>query len=272
MKNSFWLEQIPLWGLFFLTAVMVLASIWVGTFLGQRRRRKPKHETEASLGTIISATLGLLAFMLAFTFGIAAERFQARRQLLLEEVNAIGTSYLRASLLLEPHRSDIRKLLREYVDIRVNLAKENLREQKLDFQKFISHSESLHDKMWSHAVAMAGAERSSEIDALFISSLNEVIDLHNSRITVLRYHIPPTIWYSLYFITLLSMVTVGYQVGLSGKGALKIGVVLALTFSAVVFLISDLDRPTDGYLRVSQQPMFELQQKMQTAAQEASHK
>ena len=99
MKSDFWLEKIPLWGVFCLTVAMVLVSIWIGTFLGQRRRRKPDHEAEASLGAIISATLGLLAFMLAFTFGIAAERFQTRRQLLLEEVNAIGTTYLRAGLL-----------------------------------------------------------------------------------------------------------------------------------------------------------------------------
>lgn len=103
MKTD-WIEQVPLWGVFGITVVMVLVSIWIGTLLGQQRRRKPDHEEEGSLGTIISATLGLLAFMLAFTFGIASERFQTRKQLLLDEVNTIGTTYLRAGLLLEPHR------------------------------------------------------------------------------------------------------------------------------------------------------------------------
>ena len=270
MKSDFWLEQIPLWGVFLLTVAVVLLSIGFGTFLGGRRRRQPDHEAESSLGTIIGATLGLLAFMLAFTFGIAAGRLQTRMQLLLDEVNAIGTTYLRAGLLLEPHRSEIQKLLREYVDIRANLAKESILQQTKKLQEALSHSETLHDQMWSHAVAMAGADRNSEIDALFISSLNEMIDLHNSRVTVVQYRIPMAIWYALYLITTLSMVAVGYQAGLSGKSSLKAGIVLALTFSVVILLIADLDRAT-GSLRVGQQPMFELQKKLQIQTQEIGY-
>ena len=268
MKSDFWLDQIPLWSVFLLTVVVVLLSIRIGTLMGSRRRRKPDHETEASLGAIVGATLGLLAFMLAFTFGIAAERLQTRMQLLLDEVNAIGTTYLRADLLMEPHRSEIRKLLREYVDIRANLAKEDPSRLMERLNEVISHSEAMQDQMWSHAVAIAKADRSSEIDALFISSLNEMIDLHNSRVTVAMYRIPAILWNVLYFITIFSMVTVGYQAGLSGKSSLKISLVLALTFATVLLLIADLDRATEGSLRVSQLPMLELQKKMQTPTQE----
>jgi hypothetical protein len=171
LKTDFWLDQIPLWGVFLITIAVVLLSIWIGTLLGRLRRRQPDHEGEAPLGTIIGASLGLLAFMLAFTFGIAAELFQNRRQLLLNEVNTIGTTYLRAGLLLEPHQSQIRKLLQEYVDIRVSLAKEILlplpqRMKKL--HEALIRSQALHDQMWSHAEDLAKADRSSEIDALFI--------------------------------------------------------------------------------------------------------
>jgi hypothetical protein len=129
ISSDFWLEKVPLWGVFGLTVVVVLLSIWTGAFLGNRRRRQPDHEDESSFSTIIGATLGLLAFMLAFTFGIAAERYQTRKQLLLNEVNAIGTTYLRAELLREPHRNEVQKLLREYVDIRANLARERTNQQ-----------------------------------------------------------------------------------------------------------------------------------------------
>jgi hypothetical protein len=272
MKSVFWLEQIPLWGVFFLTTAIVLVSIWFGTFLGQRRRRKADRETESSLGTIIAAMLGLLAFLLAFTFGIAAELFQSKRQLLLNEVNAIGTTYLRADLLSEPHRSQIRKLLREYVDIRVNLAREGRQKLVIKLQEAISRSEVLQDQMWSHAVAAAGADQRSVMGALFIASLNEMIDLQTSRLTVFKYHIPPIIWYSLCFIAVVSMGTVGYQVGLSDKSIIRISIVLALTFSAVIFLIADLDRSTEGHLQVNQQPMFELQKQMQMPSQQTNQK
>ena len=268
MKSDFWLDQIPLWGVFLLTIAVVLLSIGIGTLLGKRGRHRPDHATEASLGTIIGATLGLLAFMLAFTFGIAAERLQARRQLLLDEVNAIGATYLRAGLLLEPHQSEIHKLLREYVEIRVSLAKEKSSRLIEKLREARARSEALQDQMWSHADALAKADRSSEIDALFISSLNEMINLHTSRVTVFAYRIPTAIWNVLYFITILSMVTVGYQAGLSGKSSFRVGLVLALTFATVILLIADLDRATEGRLKVSQQPMTDLQQKLN--AQEAA--
>jgi len=269
MKLDFSLEQIPLWGVFGLTVATVLLSIWFGRFLGNRRRSRPDHEDESSLGTIVGATLGLLAFMLAITFGMAADRFQTRKQLLLDEVNAIGTTFLRAGLLQEPHRSEVSSLLREYVVTRANLAKEKLAEQPMTISDVISRSEALQDQMWSHAVAMAQKDRSSEIDALFISSLNDVINYHSKRVTVSRYNIPMPIWITLYFITIIAVLMVGYHIGLSGKSSLKVSLVLALTFSAVVLLIADLDRATGGSLQVSQQPMLELQKKMQTQTQEA---
>jgi hypothetical protein len=263
MRSDFWLEQIPLWGVLGLSVAIVLLSIWAGTFLGHRRRSLPDHENESSIGTIIGAALGLLAFMLAFTFGMAAERFQLRKQLLLDEVNTINTAYLRAELLLEPHRSEVQNLLREYVDVRVDLARKTPHQHQENFSYVLSRSDELQKQLWSHAIALAKADRSSEIDALFISSLNEIIDFHNSRVTVVQYRIAPAIWYVLGFITILSMVSVGYQAGLSGKSSIKMGLVLAFTFSSVIFLIADLDRAA-GTLRVSQQPLFDLQKKMQT--------
>ena len=267
MTSYPWLDQVPLWGVFVITAVIVLLSNGQGTLMGKLRRKRPDHESEASLGTIIGATLALLAFMLAFTFGIASDRFQMRRQLLLDDVVAISTAWVRCGLLMEPHKSEVRKLLREYVDIRADLAKGGAAEAAKKFEDAMSRSEALQDQMWSHAEALAMADRSSEIDALFISSLNELIDVHSRRVTVFRYRIPSTIWDVLYCITILSMITVGYQAGLAGKSSFKVGLVLALTFALVILLIADLDRAMEGSLQVSQQPMYDLQTKMQAYAE-----
>jgi hypothetical protein len=270
MKPYFWLDQIPLWGVFFITGALVLASIRTGIFFGRRRGRNPDHMTDASLGSIVTAILGLLAFLLAFSFAIAAERFQTRRQFLLDEVLAIGTTYLRAEMLSEPHRSEIRKLLREYVDVRVNLAKDNLQKKTPNIQEAVSRSESLQNQIWSHAVALADTDHSSVINALFINSLNNMIDLHTSRLTALNYRTPPILWYILYFITIISMAAVGYQFGLTGKKDIIGGIFLALTFSAVIYLIMDLDRVIEGHIQLSQRPMFELQKQMQMPMQEAN--
>lgn len=266
METVVRLDSLPLWGIFIFAVIAVLASIGIGTFLGRHRRTWPDHESESSLGTIIGAMLGLLAFMLAFTFGIAADRFQTRKQLLLDEVNTIGTTYLRAGLLQEPHCSEVQALLRQYVDFRADMASRSPADQLKGLKELILRSEQLQSQMWLQAVALAKTDRSSEIDALFISSMNELMEIHNSRVTIINYRIPPAIWYVLSCVTILSMLTVGYQEGLSGKRSIKMGIVLAFTFSTVVFLIADLDRAT-GTLRVNQKPLFELQRRIHEAAE-----
>lgn len=251
-----WLDRIPLGALFFLTTVIVLASITIGYWIGLRRNKRVGNPGEGPIGSVVGAMLGLLAFILAFTFGMAASRFDARKQLLLDEVNAIGTAVLRADLLPDPHATESRRLLKAYVDIRVDQTR-----MGGDIAAAIAESEALQLELWSHAIQLAKADLDSEIGALFVESLNSVIDLHTSRITVaLQYRIPQRIWMGLLSLAVLTMMAVGYQFGLAGRHNILIALVLAMAFSAVVLLIADLDRGTQGALRVSQEPMLKLQE------------
>lgn len=253
-----WIAAIPLPGVFALTMFLVLACIYGGIRLGASRSKHVEGDPEGPIGSVVGAMLGLLAFMLAFTFGISASRFEARKQLLLDDVNALQTAVRRCELLSEPHRSESRELLRQYVQIRAHLA-----DRAVDIPDALSRSETLQDQLWSVATALARADMNSDIGALFVESLNEVFRLNTSRIVVaLQYRIPGTIWLGLYLVTAVSMMAVGYQFGLSGRSSLLINLGLAISFSAVVWLTSSLDRSTEGSLRVSQQPMIDLEQRL----------
>ena len=139
------------------------------------------------MGAIVGATLGLLAFMLAFTFGLAASRFD--ELLVLDESNAIGTAYLRAGLLPEPQRSGLRKLLKDYVELRLNgIGIKNI-------EQALSESSGLHRALWSLATEVAAKDTRSVETGLFIQSLNEVIDLHSKRVMFgLHNRIPQMVW------------------------------------------------------------------------------
>jgi hypothetical protein len=235
-----------------------MLSLKIGNIVGAYRKKKLGEEKEGPVGAVVGAMLGLLAFILAFTFGMTAERFQTRKSLLLDEVNAIGTAYLRIDILTEPERSEVRKLMREYVDIRANLPTDL---KKLE--KAIERAEELQSKIWSHVMSFATAYRDSDTTALIIDSMNKVFDLHTSRVTVgIKYRIPWVIWFVLYLISIITMVAVGYQFGLSGVDDIQINVLLTICFSLVILLIADLDSTTKGLLKVSQKPMVELQQKL----------
>ena len=118
------LDVIPLWAFFALATTFAMLALDGGYRLGRWRHARVAEEKDAPVGAMVGAVLALLAFMLAFTFGLAASRFDARRQVALEESNAIGTTYLRTSLLPEPQRSETAKLLREYVDVRLRAVQE----------------------------------------------------------------------------------------------------------------------------------------------------
>jgi hypothetical protein len=257
MQGEGILDSVPLWGLFVANLLGVLLSVEVGYRLGRFRRRCSEQEKEAPVGAMVGATLGLFALLLAFTFGFAAARFDARRQVLLDEANAIGTSYLRAELLAEPHREVVRQLLREYVDVRLEAVRTGMVEQAL------GRSEELHGKLWAQAVAVGEKNPNSIVVGLFIQSLNEVIDLHAKRVMVgLRSRIPGPIWCILYAVAILTLAAMGYHGGLAGTSRSLALLAVALTFSAVMWLIADLDRPAEGALKVSQQAMVDLRNSM----------
>jgi len=252
-----WINKLPLWAVFVLTFAICMGAVEAGTALARMTlRQKKEKEPEGPLGSLVGAVLGLLAFILAFTFGMTASRFDARRQLVLQEANAIGTAYLRAGLLPPAQGLEIRRLLREYADVRLNITAGNV-------QDALSQSEDIHGRLWAQAKALVQTDMDSELRSLFIAGLNEVIDLHQSRKTVgLQYRIPGTVWLAVYVLSVLSMLTVGYQVGMSGTRRLRGTPVLAAAFSLVILMIADIDRPGEGLMRVSQQPVADAQQMM----------
>jgi hypothetical protein len=216
---------------------------------------------EGPIGSVVGATLGLLAFMLAFTFGITASRFDTRKQLLLDEVNAIERAFLQTDFLVEPYRTELRKLFREYVDIRTVIDKEPER-----LGEVLTKSEEIHDELWSRSVEAVANTPNTDITSVYIESLNESINFHTKRVVVgTMYRIPTIIWYTLIFVSVFTMSGVGFHIGITGGRSLLISFLLALTFSAVIYLIADLDRYSEGAIKVSQAPMIELQERIDAA-------
>lgn len=251
------LDIFPIWGLFVMTIAFVFAVVEIGFRLGERKRRKSADVKDAAVGSMVGAVLGLLAFMLAFTFGMAASRHDTRRALVLEEANTLQTTYLRAGLLPQPQRTKIRTLLRDYVEIRFKW------DGPLELQKALASSEDIQQRLWSEAVAVGEKHPDSVMAGLFITTLNEMFELHAKRVRAgLRSRIPVVIFFVLFCVAALATLSMGYLAGIAGKRANLVSIALVLAYSSVIYLIIDLDRPQDGILNVSQQPLLELRQKM----------
>ena len=253
------MTSLPLWAVFASTVVLVLGSIRLGYFLAQwQLRRRPAAAEDGPVGSVVGAVLGLLAFLLAFTFGSASSRFDERKHLLIEEVNAIGTAFLRTDLLAQPTADECKDLLRRYVAGRASIP-----EDPEAMAQVLASATKLQEQLWKLAMSLPGTDLPPPITALFVAALNDVFDLHTSRtIVALQHRIPTTIWLGLIAMVALAMATVGYQFGVKSRSNAHVYWLLGLSFSAAVTLIADLDKVTVGTLRVDQQPMVELQQQL----------
>ena len=254
------LDVLPLWAMFIGLFIANLLLDECGFRIGRLRERRGHKETDATVGTIVAAELGLLAFLLAFSFGIAASRFDLRRHMVLDEANAIGTSFLRAATIPDAQGASIRRLLRDYADVRLGAT------AGVPVDRVLRRSEEIHQQLWTQAAAAAQQDPRSVPIGLLMQSLNEVIDLHASRVlAALRNRMPLPVWLVLFAVGFLSFFTIGYQAGLTRASRSPAAIVLALTLCTVIWLIADLDRSGEGFLRVSQEPMIEVRRMMSSA-------
>ena len=250
------IEKIPVWGLFVGTILLVMVAHEIGHLLGHAAKAHPKEEKDSTTGAISGAILGLVAFMLAFTFGMAADRYDARKALVREEANAIGTAYLRTDFLPDSARAKSARLFRTYVDDRVSAVQKN---DPAGLARTLAEAPRIHKELWSIAVANARTDMNSDIGALYIESLNDVIDIHAMRVNVaVHTRIPGGIWEILFGLIGVGLAAVGYHAAIAGSRKSWVTVMLGFALALVIGLIAVLDRPQAGIIKVSQQPLIDV--------------
>jgi hypothetical protein len=248
--------DLPIWGVFVGTLLLVLVSVETGYRWARKRQRQREQEKEAPVGAMVGATLGLLAFLLAFTFGIAADAFHARKVALVQEASAIRVTYLLADTLPEAYRSEIRTILREYTGERLRWADGQPNGPG-------ASANDLLDRLGKAATTVA-AQYPGAVD-VFLSYAGRIVELQQERLMVReRSRIPGAYWAVLYIVAILALAAVGYHGGVAGTGRSPVMLAVAIAFSAVIMVIADLDRPGQGFINVSQQPMIDLREMLVT--------
>ncbi|MDH5316516.1 MAG: hypothetical protein OEW44_08540 [Gemmatimonadota bacterium] len=251
------MDALPIGGIFLAFAIIALTASEAGYRHGRWWQERTPEEREGPTGMIVGSLLALMAFLLAITMGMAVDRYDTRRALVLSEANSVGTTFLRAGYLPEPASSEIRGLLREYVPLRI------VTNDIADVRVRMARSVEIQNKVWATTEALARTTPDSDVLALFITSLNETIDLHETRVTAGLYaRVPTTVFLLLLLGSVLTLGMVGYSAGLTRRRSALTAAVLIVMLGAVITLVVDLDRPRDGFLTVSQQPLIDLQEQI----------
>ena len=248
------LDLIPLWAFFLITIGLLLLATEGGFQAGLAwQRRDPEKDT--AIGSMVAATLGLVGFLLAVMTSMAADRYDTRRRLVLEEANTIGTAYLRAGYLPEPYSTESRDLLREYVDVRLTAAQ--------DVEGAIARSEEIQIELWRRAEALVEATGGSDVYALYVESVTDLVELHHQReIAGLYARLPSSLLLGLLGFTVLGMFILGFGNSYDRRRSVIALVALILVFGSALYIILDLDRSREGLFQVSDQPLISLEERL----------
>ncbi len=276
MLTVHFLDLVPIWMLFIGAIALMVFFIEVGFRLGKRSLQHAKKAQTSQVRAIMGAGLGLLAFMLAFTFNTAQTHFETRVQNVAEEARIARNAFMQADLLPEPERTTAKQLLKDYIDLRSNMRNpKNLNIQEA-LSELITFSEQIQKKLWTLAVNASAQETrdhsGEKPNDTFRASVLALIDIHFTRVhSATMNRIPLTIWLTLYLMAVLSMIIMGYQAGLTEKRSPVATVTLAVAFSAVILLITDLDRPVMQFFQVNRQLLIDLDRYMQEDLQLEYH-
>lgn len=246
------LAHYPLSVVFVVSLALIAAAGELGHWLGQRTT---DHGGE-NVATLKAAILGLLALMIGFTFAMAQTRFELRRDTVLNEANAIGTAALRARLLPRPHNTQSLDLLREYVKVRLEITRRI--PSPSEFSAAIGKSNAIQEALWQQARLVATKNDAMVPTGLFIQALNEMIDSQGKRVAAARSRVPNIVLLALYATAAVAIGYASYGRALEGREWRPAVYVTGILTAGVILLIQDLDKPSGGFINVSQQPMIDL--------------
>lgn len=260
-----WLSNLSLIGvvLFVFLSMLLVAFAGHGARILVRRFAAHGDEDHSQEGYLVGSMLGVLALLMAFSFSMALDRYEERRHLVVQEANAIGTSYLRAQLLDEPHRSRLSRLLIAYTDNRVALG--TGRHAGLDRQLEIN--DRLLTDIWAAVAAARDSAARHGISVPILTAFNEVIDLDTERKVARQVRVPAPVMLLLYGFLLLTAVVLGYV--LEERRARLGAFMLFLLLALYVSVIADLNRPASGNIQESQDAMLMLQRSLRSQPPQA---
>jgi hypothetical protein len=225
----------------------ILLLLEIGRRFGLRRLAQDSEGARTGLSVVEGAVFGLMGLLLAFTFSGAASRFDARRQLVVEEANAIGTAYLRLDLLPESARSALRESFRRYVEARLEVYRKL--PDVVAAKQELSHATALQGHIWSQAVA-ACQEAPQPATMLLLPSLNAMIDITTTRTMAAQIHQPTAIFALLSVLVLSSALLAGYTMAGHHPRSWTHTLAFAAIMAVTVYVILDLEYPRLGLIRV----------------------
>jgi hypothetical protein len=231
-----------------------LLLLWLVAIAGSKLevRRPLTDDQRSDFDVVVAAALTLLGLIIGFSFSMATGRYDMRKNYEEAEANAIGTEYVRADLLPEAERTEVKRLLRQYTDLRIQLYRTHYSN---DATQIRTKTAQVQDQMWAAVVRGAGAQP-TPVMALVMSGMNDVLNSQGYTQAAWWNRIPLGAWCLMIGIAVFCNLLLGFGTrGFNPRFLLVLPLIVAVSF----FLIADIDSPRGGIIRVAPQNLESLQ-------------
>jgi len=260
-----YMDQYSLVQIFLVIFFAMMLSMELGFRVGTRSKTNAVKAQASQVRSLMGALLGLLAFILAFSFASGQSHFELRTQDMVEEARLLRNVYYQAEFLPDSMAAETRRIIRDYIDNRMQIADLAQQGKAEEIAELIRQSEWMQQDLWR--IATTNEKLAKDSGSLnpgpgrFTDLVSGLIDVHAQRLqATLMNRIPTVIWITLYICAFLSMLVMGYQAGLVGRRSPVATASLALAFSGIMMLIIDLDRPLMNLFHMNNDILNEVQQ------------
>jgi hypothetical protein len=251
--------QLSSWILGSILLVVLFGAAAIGLVVGSRLRGRADDHREP-IAAIQSFLLTLVGLILAFSLALAVGRYEARRAAVVQDANAIGTTYLRAQTLSEPIRTESLRSLRDYVDVSIRLS--GTVPGSPEAEAAVAEGGHLHRELWSLAGQALDADPVASAPRLYVETLNEMIDMQTVRVRGLNNRVPPAVLAVELVGAALALALLAAHLSILGRAIVPVFVVATLV-TLLLLVTFDLDRPTRGLIQVPPTALTDLRASME---------
>ena len=245
------------WLLLAILLAVLLAAEELGFRVGRRRRALYDDDGRANFGNLQAGLFGLMGLLLAFTFAMAQQRYETRKDMVVLDANAIGTAWLRTGFLPAPARDEVRRLFVRYVELRTDPGAFERQRRRAT----LAEIDRQQAEIWSRVAAAANASP-TPLTALAAAATNDMIDMHAKRLAAARNHVPEIVVLLVSAFALAAAAVTGYRCGIGHHRYRLPSAAFLLLVTLVIGVILDLDRPQRGLITVDQGAMLDLRASM----------
>jgi hypothetical protein len=228
--------------------VAILVCLEIGYRIGRHNTKKYAGAAHDGIGVIEAAVFALLGLLLGFSFAGGTSRLDSKRQLVIQEANAIGTAYLRLDELPASEQPEMRRLFREYLDARLTVYEKLTDQNAVD--QALARAAGLQQQIWSRAVTASRSDPSQNSARLLLPALNEMMDISTTRNIAMHTQLPALIFILLAGVALVSGLLAGYAMAKRNRRSWLHLLVYAGVIAITIYAVLDLEFPRFGVIRI----------------------